>query len=70
VEEASALTGDRFYDGGVGVAKRRYPDAAEEIEVVVAVFVAEINALSADKQVGISLIRLEKQLALRCLDRC
>jgi hypothetical protein len=70
VEDASALTGDRFYDGGVGVAKRRYSDAAKEIEIVVAVFVTEINALSADKQVGVALISLEKQLALRRLDRC
>jgi hypothetical protein len=49
VEEALALTGDRFFYGGVSIAKRRHSDAAEEIEVVVAVFVAEINSLSTDK---------------------
>ncbi len=68
VEEALALTVDRFFDGGVSIAKRRYADAAEEVEVVLAVFVAEINALSADKQVGVALIRLEKQFTLRRLD--
>jgi hypothetical protein len=70
VEEAFALTVDRFFDGGVSVAQRGDADAAEEIEVVLAILVAEINALSADKQVRVALVRLEKQLTLRRLDRC
>jgi hypothetical protein len=70
VEEALALTVDRFFDGGVSIAKRRHSDAAEEIEIVVAVFVAEINALSTDKQIGVALIRVKEKLFLRCLNRC
>ena len=70
VEQALALADDGLFDGGVAVAKRGDADAAEEVEVVVAVFVAQIDAMSADKQVGVALVRLEKQFALRCLDRC
>jgi hypothetical protein len=70
VEETLALAIDGLFDGGVSIAKRRYADAAEEVEVVLAVFVAEINALSADKQIGIALISVEEKFFLRCLDRC
>jgi hypothetical protein len=70
VDEALALTIDRFLDGRVSVAKGGDADAAEEIEEVLTFFVAEIDALSADKQVRIALVGLKKQLTLRCLDRC
>ena len=54
----------------MGVAERGDADAAEQIEVVVAVLVAQIDALSADEEEGIALVGVEKQLALRGLDRC
>ncbi len=69
VDEAGALLRDGFFDGGVGVAERGDADAAEEVEIVLAVFVAQEDALSADEKVGIAFIRLQKQLFLRCLDR-
>ncbi len=59
-----------LFDRRMGVAECRDADAAEQIEVVLAVFVAQIDALSADKEIGIALVGLEKQLTLRCLNRC
>ena len=70
MDEAVALADNRLFDGRVSISERGDADAAEEIEIVLTVFVAEIDALSGDKQDGVSLIRLEKQLALCCLDRC
>ncbi len=70
VDEASALTVDRFFDGGMGVAERGDADAAEEIEVVVAILVAEVDTLSADEEDWVALVGLEKEFALRCLDGC
>ncbi len=52
VDEALALACDRFFDGGMAVAERGDADAAEEIEVVVAVFVAQIDAVAADEEIG------------------
>jgi hypothetical protein len=54
----------------VPVAKGRYTDAAEEIEIVMAVFIAQIDALSADEEVRVALISVEKELILRCLYGC
>ncbi len=68
--QALALARDGFFDGGMGVAERGDADAAEQIEVVVAVLVAEVDALSADKETGVAFVGLEKQFVLRCLDRC
>ena len=70
VEQARALAADGFFDRGMRVAERGDADAAEQIEVVVAVFVAQIDAVSADEEAGSSLVGVEKQLVLRCLDGC
>ena len=70
VEEPLALTGNRFFHGRVPVAERGDADATEEIEIVFSAFITEIDALSADKEIRVTLVRLEKQLTLRCLDRC
>ncbi len=59
-----------LFDRRMGVAERRDADAAEKIEVVLAVLVAQIDALPADEEVRIALVGLEKQFTLRCLNRC
>ena len=68
--QAFALADNGLFDGRMGVAERRDADAAEQIEVVVAVFVAQIDALPADEQIRIAFVGLEKQFALRCLNGC
>jgi hypothetical protein len=70
MDEAATLTMDCLFDRGVGVAERRDADATEEVQVVLTVFVAEIDTLSADEEVRIALVGLKKQLAFSCLDRC
>jgi hypothetical protein len=60
MDEAAALAMNCLFDGGVGVTERGDSDAAEEVKVVLTVFVAEIDTLPADKQVGVALIGLEK----------
>ena len=67
VDEALALGMDPRFDHGVRVAERGDADAAQEIEEVVAVCVAKIDAFSADEEVGVSLIGVEEQFALCCL---
>src|SRR6185312_7401818 len=52
------------------VAERGYADAAQEIEVVVPLFVAQINALPTDKENRGAFISMEKQFALRRLYGC
>jgi hypothetical protein len=64
------LAVDRFFYGGVSIAERGDANAAEKIEIVLTVFIAEINALPADEQIRVTLIRLEKQFTFRRLDRC
>jgi hypothetical protein len=70
VEQPCALVADCFFDGGVCVAERGDANAAEEIEIVVAFFIAQIDAVSADVEAGSSLVGVEKQLFIRCLDGC
>ncbi len=70
VDKLAALLEDRLLDRWVGVAEGGDADAAEEIEVVVAVFVAQVDALAADEEDGVALVGVEEQLFLRCLDRC
>ncbi len=52
VEQPLALAGDGLLDGGMTIAKRGDTDAAEQIEVVIAVLVAEIDAVAADEELG------------------
>jgi hypothetical protein len=67
VEEALTLKIDRFFYRGVTVAQSGDADAAEEVEVVAAIFVAEVNSFSTDKQIGVTLIRVKEKFFLRCL---
>jgi len=69
VDEAFALTRDRLFDGGVGVAEAGDADATEEVEVVVAVFVAQMDAMTAYEEDGVALVGVKEQLLLCCLDR-
>ena len=64
-----ALTRDGLFDRGMGVAEGGDADAAEQVEVVVAVLVAQMDALAADEEDGVALVGVEEQLLLRCLDR-
>ena len=50
MDELAALLGDGLFDGGVRVAEGVDADAAEEIEVACAVFVAEIHAFAARRR--------------------
>ena len=68
VEEALRSVRDGFFDGGMGVAEGGDADAAEQIEVVVAVLVAQIDAVAADEEDGVAFVGVEEQLLLRCLD--
>lgn len=68
VDEALRLFRDGFFDRGVCVAESGDADTAEEIEVVVSVFVAQVDALSADEEDGVALVGVEKQLLFGCLN--
>ena len=68
MDEAFALADNGLFDGRMGVAECRDADAAEKIEVVLAVFVAQIDAVPADEEVRIALVSLEEQFTLRCLN--
>ena len=50
VQQALALRRDRRLNRGMRVAQRRYADAAQEIEVVVALLVAQIDAVPLDEE--------------------
>ena len=58
VNERAALFGDGLFDCGMAVAKRVDADAAQQVEIAVAVFVDEVNALAAHKENRIALIGL------------
>jgi hypothetical protein len=70
VKKAIALVRNCFLHRGVSIAQGRYADAAQEIEVVLPVLIAQIDALSTDEEVRVALIGLEKEFILRCLDGC
>ena len=63
-DERAALTGDGFFNGRMLVAERVDADAAEQVEVAVAVFVDEVNAFAADKENRVALVGREQQRAL------
>src|SRR6185312_861931 len=68
VDEFRGLRGDGAGDRGVVVAKRAYADAGEQVEVVVAVLVAEVDAVAAEKEQRVALVGLQQQLRLGGLD--
>jgi hypothetical protein len=70
MDEAFALACEGFFDRGMGVAEGRDADAAEEVKIVVTVFVAQVDALSADEEVGIAFVGVEEQFFFCCLGRC
>ncbi len=57
-----------FSMAGVTVAERGAADAAEQVEIVVTVFVAQVDALAGDEEIGVAFVGLQQQLALCCLD--
>ena len=64
------LADDRVFDGRVCVAEGVNADAAEEVEVFVAVFVAEVDAVAANEEERVAFVSVEEQFALCCLDGC
>src|SRR5258708_3726860 len=67
MQQASTLISNCLFDRGMRIAKRRHSDTAQQVEIVMAIFIAQIDALSAHEKIGVPLICLEKQLALRSL---
>ena len=69
VQQPRALIVDSSLDCGMAIAERRHSNATQEIEVVVALGVGQIDVMAAHKQNRVALIGLKEQFTLRSLDR-
>jgi hypothetical protein len=70
VQQRLRLRGDGGGDRWVVVAKGRDADAAEEVEVVVAMLVAEVNAVARDEHERITLVSLQHEFGFGGLEFC
>src|SRR6266702_4527794 len=69
MQQAFALRKNGGFDRRVCVAERRDPNAAEQVEVVMALLVAQVDTIALYKQNRVAFVRVQEQLLLRCLDR-
>src|SRR5882762_10459968 len=70
MQQTAALAADRVFYNGVAIPQRRDADAAQQVEVVVAILIRQVDVMSTDEEIGIPFICLQKQLALCRLKRC
>ncbi len=68
VDQRAALVDDGAFDGGMTVAERVHADAAQQVEIVVAVFVDEMYALAANKQNRVAVVCGKEQPCLGGVD--
>ena len=61
MDERAALAGDGVFNRGMRVPERIDTDAAEQIEISVALLIDEMNAFAAHKENRIALIGGEQQ---------
>ena len=64
MDELAALLGDGLLDGGMRVAERVDADAAEQVEIAVAVFVDEIHAFAAREEKRIAIVGCRAEVCL------
>ena len=72
VQQRAGLVGDRVGDGRVRVAERRDREAAEEVEVLLALAVPELHALAAherDREPAVGLHARARRRAPGCVER-
>ena len=68
MDELPALLGDRLLDRGVRIAERVDADAAEQVEVLVAVLVFEIDAFAADEEERVAFVGGQQELGFGGLE--
>ena len=65
VDERAALVGDSVDDRRMVIAERVDADAAEQIEIAIAVLVDDVHTFAADKKNRAAIVRGKQQAGLR-----
>ena len=66
MNERPALLCDRFFDRRMAVSKRIYADAAEQVEIFIALLVDDVHTLAANEKDGVPLISGKQQFGFCC----
>ena len=66
VDELAALPDDGLFDGRMAVAERVNADAAQQVEIALALLVDEVHTLSASEKNGIAVVGGKQQLGFGC----
>ena len=64
MQQLFALLGNRVHNRGMPVTKRIHTDAAQQIEVAVALLVDKVHTFATDEENGIALVGLQQRLRL------
>ncbi len=62
MDNRAALVDDGPLDRWVAVPQRIDPNAAQQVEIAVALFIDEMNTFASDEEKGIALVGLKQQL--------
>ena len=69
VQQALALRNDRSLNRGMRVTESRHANAAQQVQIYIALLVAQKDAIAIDEENRVAFVRVQQQLLLRCLYR-